>query len=89
MDLPKRCDIDQFHPLELIPFFRRFRPNLGRDILYTAIWSCLLGTLFCLVAMGMSGRLPSAHLYGMYLVISTVIGYAIHGFLALGDLTGL
>ena len=89
MDLPKRCDIDQFHPLELIPFFRRFRPSLGRDILYTAIWSCLLGTLFCLVAMGMSGRLPSAHLYGMYLVISTVIGYAIHGFLALGDLTGI
>jgi hypothetical protein len=30
---------EHFHPLEMIPFFRRFPPSFGRDFLYTFIWS--------------------------------------------------
>ena len=32
-----------FHPLELIPFFRRFPSSFGRNFLYTFIWSALFG----------------------------------------------
>lgn len=36
---------DDFHPLEVIGYFRRFKPGPLRDIVYTFIWNTLLGLL--------------------------------------------
>jgi sensor histidine kinase YesM len=80
---------DRYHPLELIPFFRRFPYSPARDVLYTLIWSWGLGTAFCLVAVGMSGKWPSLYTYGIYLGVSTFIGYATHGGYVLGAWLGL
>jgi signal transduction histidine kinase len=78
-----------FHPLELIPFFRRFPCSFGRDFLYTFIWSSLLGLGFYLMnAMG-AGRLLSLNALGLYILIANVIGYSIHGLFHLGSALGL
>jgi signal transduction histidine kinase len=74
-----------YHPLEIIPFFRRWPCSPARDVLYTFIWSCGLGTAFCLVSIGLSGRWPSAHAFAVYLGVSNFIGYATHGVFVLGS----
>ena len=84
-----KCARSGFHPLELIPFFRRFRASPLRDAVYTLIWSALIGTAFCVVAAGLSGQVPSPRAYGIYLAISAFIGYAIHGLFLLGARTGM
>ena len=78
------CDFDgNRHPLELIPFFRRFRPSPARDLIYTLIWSAVLGTLFLLIASGTSGKVPTWHACGIYLFVAVCVGYATHaGFVA-------
>ena len=80
---------DKFHPLELIPFFRRFPRSVARDVLYTFIWSCGFGTVFCLIGIGFSGQWPSLRAYGIYLAISSFIGYAIHAGFYVGTWIGL
>ena len=68
---------DTFHPLELIPFFRRFPVSFGRNFLYTFIWSSLIGLGFYLMnAMG-AGRLLSLNALGLYILIANVIGLAL------------
>jgi sensor histidine kinase YesM len=80
---------EHFHPLEIIPFFRRFPHSFGRDFLYTFIWSSLIGVVFyALNAVG-SERLPSLRALGLYIFISSVIGYAIHALFFVGDILGL
>jgi sensor histidine kinase YesM len=90
MDSNPACDIDgSRHPLELIPFFRRFRPSLARDLLYTLIWSWLLGTFFFLIATANTGHLPSLRAYGIYLFVSICVGYATHAGFSVGGRLGL
>jgi sensor histidine kinase YesM len=80
---------EHFHPLEIIPFFRRFPCSFGRDFLYTFIWSSLIGVVFyALNAVG-SERLPSLRAFELYILISNVIGYAIHALFSVGSLLGL
>ena len=80
---------EHFHPLEIIPFFRRFPHSFGRDFLYTFIWSSLIGVVFyALNAVG-SERLPSLRAFELYILISNVIGYAIHALFSVGSLFGL
>ncbi|MGZ5084026.1 MAG: sensor histidine kinase [Usitatibacter sp.] len=80
---------EHFHPLELIPFFRRFPASFGRDFLYTFIWSGLIGAVFYVLnAMG-AERLPSLRVFGLYILISSVIGYSIHALFAAGSIVGL
>jgi sensor histidine kinase YesM len=80
---------EHFHPLEIIPFFRRFPCSFGRDFLYTFIWSSLIGVVFyALNAVG-AERLPSLRAFELYILISNVIGYAIHALFSLGSILGL
>lgn len=71
------------HPLELIPFFRRWKPGLLRDLLYTL----LLGCGFCLLFFGLYAYdMPRHRLLPQLwndFVIATTIAYAIHGLYAL------
>jgi len=77
--LPAACrNVDDFHPLEVIPFFRRWRPGLARDLLYTLIWNCALGTIFWgFGSMFRSGGLSVDALRANLLVANT-IGYTLH-----------
>src|SRR5258706_6750500 len=69
---------EHFHPLEIIPYFRRFPYSFGRDFLYTFIWSGAIGVVFYLLnAMG-AGKMPSLPAFGLYILIANLIGYAIH-----------
>ncbi len=80
---------EHFHPLEIIPFFRRFPYSFGRDFLYTFIWSGLIGVIFYLLnAMG-AGTLPSLRAFGLYILIANVIGYVIHAMFHAGSAMGL
>jgi signal transduction histidine kinase len=80
---------EHFHPLELIPFFRRFPYTFGRDFLYTFIWSSLIGVVFCLLnAMG-AGRMPTLWVFGLYLLIANVIGYVIHALFYVASALGI
>ncbi len=77
------------HPLELIPYFRRFPGGPVRDLAYTVIFDCLVGTAFCLAAAALSGRLPTLAGYGVYLAVGNFIGFSVHGLFLLGRLTGI
>jgi signal transduction histidine kinase len=78
-----------FHPLELIPFFRRFPCSFGRNFLYTFIWSSLFGVgFYALSAMG-AGKLLSLRVFGLHILIANLIGYSIHGLFHVGAALGL
>ena len=72
------------HPLELLPWFRRWPPSHARDLLYTAIWSSMLA-LVLTVLQRLFGRsdLPFARLLLATLLISNLIGFMIHAALHL------
>lgn len=73
------------HPLELIPFFRRWPAGTARDLVYTFV----VGLGFCLFFFGIYAyNVPSEHL-GRQLwndfVIAMAISYTCHGLYGLGD----
>ncbi len=76
----------RFHPLEVIPLFRRWPASLPRDLLYTFIWNALLGTAFSLIGMMLAGRL-SMKMFFYNQVFAQCIGYTIHAMFYLGGLT--
>ncbi len=80
---------EHFHPLEIIPFFRRFPRTIARDLIYTFIWSCLFGVFFYALGALTGGQLPSLRALGIYLLISNFIGYSIHALFSLGQATRL
>jgi len=67
-----------FHPLEIIPYFRRWPAGARRDALYTLIWSSGLGVIFW--AIGAMFRPSSATLadLGMNVLVANSIGFTIH-----------
>jgi two-component sensor histidine kinase len=68
------------HPLELIPLFRRWPPSMRRNLLYTLIWSCGLGTLLTAVEIAfLHDRKPLLGYLLPMLLISNLIGFMIHG----------
>ena len=73
------------HPLELIPYFRRFRHGLLRNLLYTLIWSSAFGVFFTIVALAMNPGWNLGEVLGTDLVIANCIGYLIHGGFELGN----
>ena len=72
------------HPLELIPYFRRFKRSLARDLLYTLIWSSSFGIFFTIVALVINPQWDLGRALWTKLVIANCIGYLIHGGFELG-----
>jgi sensor histidine kinase YesM len=70
------------HPLEVIPFFRRFPRSVLRDFVYTFIWNTGFAVIFTLLGLLFD---PKAHLGSLFwatFVIANCIGWLIHtGFL--------
>src|ERR1700752_3751639 len=79
----------QFHPLELIPFFRRFPCTFGRNFLYTFIFSSLLGIGYYAWNSLEAGRALSWNVFKLHILISNAIGYSIHALFFAGGAAGL
>jgi len=78
---PGGWDPEAFHPLEIIPFFRRWKCSPVRDLIYTFIWNTGLGVLFFVIGgmfrpqgMGWDNLLASV-------IVANAIGYTVHAML--------
>lgn len=81
---PER-DCAKWHPLELIPYFRRFRPSIPRNLLYTFIWNLAFAVVFTVFGLVFEPRVPMARIFLVNLLIANCVGYVIHGGYAFGD----
>ncbi|APV52296.1 hypothetical protein BWI17_04880 [Betaproteobacteria bacterium GR16-43] len=68
----------KFHPLEIIPFFRRWPCSVLRDFIYTFIWNCGFAAVFYTLDIALGGNRSSWAKVNAYLLISNVVGYLIH-----------
>jgi sensor histidine kinase YesM len=77
---------DSMHPLELIPFFRRFKRSALRTFIYSAIFNCIIAAFFTLMALIFT-RFNSFEGLGravlQNLIIANAIGFTWAGFVVL------
>ena len=96
-DLPLRSpaprdpfkDPEHFHPLEIIPFFRRWQPAPLRELLYTLIWNCGIGLAFW--AIGGAFKIQGLQLMQLVdtLITANAIGYTLHAMFLLTSRLGI
>jgi hypothetical protein len=67
------------HPLESIAFFRRFKPGVFRDLIYTLIWNSAFAAAFTVFFMLFEPEARVARVLWVNFVIANCIGYLIHG----------
>jgi sensor histidine kinase YesM len=84
------ADAHDYHPLEIFPFFRRFRPGTARDLLYTLLWNCGLGMVFWGLAV-LFGGTGNATVFSLAwnLIVANVIGYTLHALFIVGGALGI
>jgi signal transduction histidine kinase len=72
------------HPLDMFALFRRWPASIGRNLVYTALWSSLIGVALTAFFALMGARAPASipKLLGLTLLTSNTIGFLIHGALA-------
>ena len=70
-----RCAHDFRHPLEVIAFFRRFRPGIARDLLYTVIWNSLFALFFTAVSLLVDPKTTVADSLRITFVFAQCIGF--------------
>ncbi len=73
------------HPLELIPWFRRWPSSRGRDFIYTLIWSSLIALVFTGFALLFDARTPVLEALRVNMVFAQCIGLVIHALFMVGD----
>jgi signal transduction histidine kinase len=78
--------IHHYHPLELVPFFRRWRSGFWRDLVYTFIWNSALALLFTALALLWVARTDLPRLLWLNFVYAQSVGYAIHALYLVGYL---
>lgn len=86
-----RAELDEgrFHPLEIIPFFRRWPCSIGRDLVYTFIWNMGFALVFFSMNAIFSSRPRGWETLYMHVFIANVIGYTIHLAFSAGGALGL
>jgi hypothetical protein len=67
------------HPLDLIPLFRRWPDSLLRNLVYTGIWSSMIGLALTAVQALNSRERGFIDLLPHTLVVANLVGYMIHG----------
>jgi signal transduction histidine kinase len=68
------------HPLEVIGLFRRWPRSTARDLVYTLLWSSLMGLAMTFATGLVTGATaPLLPRLGMTLLASNAIGFLIHG----------
>jgi hypothetical protein len=78
-----------FHPLEIIPVFRRWPCSPVRDLVYTFIWNSLFAVGFFAISVVTSPELPDLRAFGITMLIANCIGFVIHFLFSIGDRIGL
>ena len=73
------------HPLEIIPFFRRFRPGFMRNIVYTVIWNSLFALFFTLLSVIFDREASIATEFRITFVMAQCIGFIIYAMFLIGD----
>ena len=81
--------IREYHPLEVIPYFRRFAPTVMRDVLYTFIWNCGLGFIFWFMAIMLNPASVNLEYFVWNMIVANAIGYTIHGLFEVGGALGI
>jgi len=86
--LPPGAECSQHggHPLELIGFFRRFRPSLLRNLAYTLIWNMGFVLVFTVLGLLYEPEASLGHLLWANFVVANCIGFLIHGQFVLGNI---
>ena len=79
------CSERSGHPLELIAFFRRFRPGLFRNLAYTFIWNLGFVAVFTVLALIFEPEWQLARVLWANFVLANCIGYLIHAGFAVGN----
>jgi len=75
-------DLQDAHPLELIPFFRRWPAGFWRDVIYTFIWNTLLALVFAAIALLFVHKAPLSRVLWLNFVFAQCVGYTIHALFA-------
>ena len=75
----------QSHPLELIPFFRRWPQSVVRDLVYTVIWNTLFALFFALLAVAIDPETPLSAALRNSFVFAQCIGFMIYAGFLIGD----
>jgi signal transduction histidine kinase len=72
------------HPMDMFALFRRWPASTRRNLVYTALWSSLIGLALTTFFTFLGGRPPASipTLLGLTLLTSNTIGFLIHGALA-------
>jgi sensor histidine kinase YesM len=85
-DAACKREAGDYHPLEVIPVFRRYKPGIVRDVIYTFIWSAVLGIVFWVMAMSVSPRSRTLEYFVWNQLVAQSVGYSIHALFELGGL---
>jgi signal transduction histidine kinase len=75
-----------WHPMELLPYFRRWKRSVLRDIFYTFLWNNLFSFIVGCISLGFSDPGPMGRFLWVQFVMTQCVGFSIHG---LFDLLGL
>jgi signal transduction histidine kinase len=67
-----------WHPLEVIPYFSRWRPGVLRDLVYSFIFNTIIAVAFTALAGLFSERIGLARQFWGFFVFSQFIGYTMH-----------
>jgi signal transduction histidine kinase len=78
------CAEQSGHPLELIAYFRRFKPGVVRNLIYTFIWNMGFIAVFAVLTLLFEPHVRLGRALWANFVIGNCIGYLIHGGFALG-----
>lgn len=66
-----------YHPLQVIPFFRRWKPSSLRNLVFTAIMSALIVALIAITIAAFGGRLSWRRIYEITM-FTVAIAYVQH-----------
>ena len=66
-----------YHPLQVFPFFRRWKPSSLRNLVFTAIMSAMIVALIAITIAAFGGRLSWRRIYEITM-FTVVIAYMQH-----------
>jgi signal transduction histidine kinase len=75
---PRGWDPETFHPLEIIPFFRRWKCGPVRDLLYTLLWNCGIGVVFWAIGAMFRPRGLELDDLAATVIVANSIGFTLH-----------
>jgi hypothetical protein len=82
-------DPDNWHPLEMFPFFRRWPCGPIRDVIYTFIWNCLIAFLFLGIDLLFRSRWPTWDDLISMIIVANSIGYVLHAIFLITSQLGI